>query len=59
MPMWKVTVEFTEEDEPDEVNWDTVEVDARTEDVAKEMAEDIIEARYDVETIESIDVVLD
>ena len=50
-------MEFTEADTPEgEENWDTVEVEANTEDLAKEKALTKIEAMYDVETITNVDI---
>ena len=46
--MWKVTVDFIEDGEE---NWETFEVDARTEEVALQMAIDKVEAMCDVEEI--------
>ena len=57
MANWKVEVEFTEADTPEgEENWDTVEVEADTEELAKEKAVTKIEAMYDVETVTSVDI---
>lgn len=51
---WKVEVEFTEDD--GEENWDTVEVEANTEELAKEKALTKIEAMYDVEEILKVEI---
>ncbi len=54
---WKVSVDFTEADTPEgEENWDTVEVEANTEELAKEKALTKIEAMYDVEEILKVEI---
>ena len=51
--MWKVTVDFIEDGED---NYEEVEVEARTEEVAREKAVDQVEAMHDVEEIVQVDI---
>jgi len=55
MAKWRVTVEFTEDGED---NYDDVEVDARTESLACEMAVTRVQAEFDPESIDDVEAVL-
>lgn len=53
MATWKVTVDFTDED--GEEDFEEIEVEANTEELAIEKAENQVEAMHEVETIDRVD----
>ena len=52
--MWKFCVDFTDEDGDED--YDEVEVQADTEEVARQKAVDEVHARWDVDTIDEVEL---
>lgn len=56
MARWRVTIEFTDDDGEDD--YDEIDVEASTEELAKIKAEDIVKGIYDIDEIDEVDAVL-